>query len=70
MRAAVGDRIIVRGSHLGTPDRSAIVLAVEGADGAPPYRVRWDDDDHQSVFVPGADALVEHLPAIRTSDEA
>lgn len=68
MRAAVGDRIIVRGTHMGTPDRSAIVLGVEGAEGAPPYRVRWDEDEHESVYVPGADAVVEHLPAVRPPD--
>jgi hypothetical protein len=65
MRAAIGDRIIVRGTHHGVPDRGAMVLAVEGPDGGPPYRVRWDDDQHESLFVPGADAVVEHLPAVR-----
>jgi hypothetical protein len=70
MRANVGDRISVRGTHAGTPGRSAVVLAVEGIDGAPPYRVRWDEDEHESVFVPGSDAVVEHLPATRPADPA
>ena len=70
MRAAVGDRIIVRGNHLGSPDRSAIVLGVEGTEGAPPYRVRWDEDAHEGIFVPGSDAVVEHLPAIRPAESA
>jgi hypothetical protein len=65
----VGDKIIVRGAELGTPDRVALVLAVEGADGAPPYRVRWESDEHETVFVPGSDAVVEHLPA-RVADQA
>jgi hypothetical protein len=64
MRAAVGDRITVFGTRHGEPDRSCLVLAVEGADGGPPYRVRWDADEHESLFVPGADAVVEHLPEV------
>ena len=70
MRANVGDRISVRGSHAGIANRSAVVLAVQGPDGAPPYRVRWDEDEHESVFVPGSDAVVEHLPAVRPADPA
>ncbi len=66
MRAAVGDRIVVRGHHVGEHDRSAVILAVEGPDGEPPYRVRWDDDGHESVFFPGSDTTVEHYPATRT----
>ena len=64
MRVAVGDRIVIRNHRLGEQDRSGIVLSVEGDDGAPPYRMRWDDD-HESVFVPSGDATVEHLPAVR-----
>ena len=69
MRAVIGDRIIVRGMHIGQPERGALVLAVEGPDGAPPYRVRWDEDQHESLFVPGPDALVEHLPSPRSPDD-
>ena len=31
-------------------------------------RWRWDEDEHESVFVPGSDAVVEHLPAVRPAD--
>jgi uncharacterized protein DUF1918 len=65
MRAAIGDKIIVRSHQIGVPPRTAHVLAVEGPDGGPPYRVRWDEDEHESLFVPGPDALVEHYPAVR-----
>ncbi len=64
MRAAIGDKIVVRGHHAGDSDRDAVVLAVEGADGDPPYLVRWDEDGHQSLFFPGTDAHVEHYPAM------
>ncbi len=61
MRAAIGDRLVVRGHHVGDVDRDAVVLAVEGKDGGPPYRVRWSDG-HEGLFFPGPDTIVEHLP--------
>ncbi len=61
MRANVGDRLIVRGRHIGDHDRVAIILAIEGEDGAPPYLVRWQDDGHEGLTYPGPDAHV--LPA-------
>jgi Domain of unknown function (DUF1918) len=63
MRAAVGDKIVVRGHHVGDHERDGVILAVEGPNGEPPYLVRWQDDSHESVFFPGPDADVEHLPA-------
>jgi len=62
MRAAIGDEIAVRSHRVGAHDREAVVLAVEGSDGGPPYRVRWEDDNHEGVFFPGADAVVERYP--------
>ncbi len=61
LTAAVGDRIVVRGHHTGEPDRDAEILRVEGKDGGPPYRVRWSDDGHESLFFPSSDAYVEHF---------
>jgi len=62
MHAVVGDKLVVRSRHAGEHDREAIILSVEGPDGGPPYRVRWSDDGHESVFFPGSDAVVEHYP--------
>lgn len=64
MQAAVGDRIVVRGHKVGQHDRSGEVLAVEGENGAPPYKVRWDDTGHEDLFFPGLDAVVEHYPVV------
>jgi NADPH-dependent ferric siderophore reductase len=61
MRAAVGDRLVIRGHHVGDPDRDAEVLEVHGDDGAAPWMVRWSDDGHEGLFFPGTDAVVEHL---------
>jgi hypothetical protein len=43
MQASVGDRIVIRGHHTGEPNRDGEVLEVRGADGGPPYVVRWSD---------------------------
>jgi hypothetical protein len=60
MKASVGDRIILKGLHLGEPDRDGEILAVDGPEGAPPYRVRWEADGHVSLLFPSSDAIVEH----------
>ncbi len=66
MRAAIGDKIVVKGHHVGEHDREAVILDVEGSDGGPPYRVRWTDDEHEGVFFPGSDAVVEHYPVAKS----
>lgn len=60
MKAAVGDRIVIKGHHVGEHERDGEVLEVHGENGAPPYLVRWEDDGHESLFFPGPDATVEH----------
>lgn len=60
MRASIGDRIIIKGHHLGEPDRDGEVIAV-GRDGDPPFRVRWEDTGHEVLFFPGSDAQVQHF---------
>jgi hypothetical protein len=61
MKAAVGDRLIVHGHHLGEPERDAEIIAVLGEAGEPPFKVRWSDDGHVSELFPGSDASVEHF---------
>ena len=61
MKANVGDRIVIHGHHLGEPDRDCEVLAVDGVDGGPPFRVRWGDTGHEALFFPGTDATVQHF---------
>jgi hypothetical protein len=55
-----GDRLIVRAHHVGERERDAEVLEVLGEGGTPPYRVRWQDDGHESLLFPGSDVVVEH----------
>ncbi|MGQ0824503.1 MAG: DUF1918 domain-containing protein [Actinomycetota bacterium] len=61
MHATVGDRLVIKGHHVGELDRDAEILEVHGAGGAPPWLVRWTDDGHEGLLFPGTDAVVEHF---------
>lgn len=61
MHATPGDRIIIKGHRVGEPDRDCEVLEVADPDGAPPFRVRWGDTGHESLFFPGTDAAIQHF---------
>ncbi|MEU5975453.1 DUF1918 domain-containing protein [Streptomyces sp. NPDC047315] len=58
MHANVGDKLLVHGRTVGHHDRTAEVVEVLGEGGAPPYRVRFDDDGHECLVSPGPDAVV------------
>lgn len=62
MHAEQGDRIIIRGKSVETPDRHGEIIEVRGADGAPPYLVRFSEG-HESVVFPGSDFVIEHAAA-------
>jgi Domain of unknown function (DUF1918) len=61
MQASVGDRIVIRGHRIGEPDRDCKVVEVRNPNGEPPYVVRWEDSEHESLFFPGPDAVVQHF---------
>lgn len=61
MYASPGDRLVVRSSHVGAVARDGEIVEVRGPDGAPPYVVRWSDNDHQTLYFPGPDAYVQHF---------
>ncbi|MFX0580195.1 DUF1918 domain-containing protein [Nocardia nepalensis] len=56
--ANVGDRLLVHGHVVGQADRHGEIVEVRGAQGAPPYMVRFDDG-HESLVYPGPDAIIE-----------
>jgi hypothetical protein len=43
---------------VGAHDKFAEIIEVRGADGAPPYLVRFSDE-HESLIYPGPDCVVE-----------
>ena len=57
MRAKPGDRIILAGELVDQPTRAGEVLEARGADGGPPYVVRWEDG-HTSTMFPGPGAVL------------
>jgi hypothetical protein len=57
MRANVGDRLVVESNSDAVHRREAEVVEVRGADGAPPYVVRWEDG-HEALTFPGSDAHI------------
>ncbi|WP_425954844.1 dsRBD fold-containing protein [Xylanimonas sp. McL0601] len=59
MRATVGDRIVRASGHVDGAVRDGLITEVRGADGAPPYTVRWSDTGDESLVFPGGDCLVE-----------
>ena len=67
MFAEVGDELIIRSSQLNGAVRDAEILEVRGADGGPPYLVRWSDTGHESLIFPGRDAMVRHFEHRETS---
>ena len=62
MRAQVGDELTVKGRHQGDEERHGKIIKVDGANGAPPYVVRWRDG-HESVFFPSSGTEIQHHPA-------
>ena len=66
--ARAGDWIEVHGHVQGEPARRALVLEVLGTAGSEHYRVRWGDDEHESIFYPGPDATVK--PADKPAKKA
>jgi len=59
MKAKVGDRLVLEGTHVGDPRRVGIVTALRHEDGSPPYMVRWLDTGKEGLVFPGSEAHVE-----------
>lgn len=57
MHATVGDRLHVHGRLVGNADQEAEIIEVRGADGGPPYLVRYPDG-HEVLVFPGPDCVV------------
>ena len=64
MNAQVGDRIVIKGHHIGESERDGEILEV-GPGGGPTYRVRWGDSGREALFFPGPDAVVQPLAPSR-----
>jgi hypothetical protein len=54
----------VRAHHQGQATRDAKILGVLGGP-RPRYRVRWQDDGHESIVYPSEDVFIERPAAAR-----
>lgn len=63
MHANVHDQITVLAPNVDRAKREGEILEVHGADGAPPYLVRWADNGHEVLYFPGPDTLIHHSEA-------
>lgn len=59
MRAIVGDQLVQHGRVVGQHDKVGEITEVMGAEGNPPYRVRFPDG-HEAVCSPGPDSEIRH----------
>lgn len=58
MQAKVGDFLVVKGTTVDQHDQRGVITEVRSASGAPPYVVRWLNNDHVATVYPGPDAIV------------
>lgn len=73
MKAQVGDRLVVMSRHLDEPVEEGEILEVHGRDGEPPFVVRWEGGEHDTLMFPGPDARViphSDLTAPKASEHA
>ena len=57
MQARVGDQLWIESHSAEQHRREGEIIEVRGADGEPPFVVRWSDG-HEALLFPGPDAHV------------
>lgn len=58
MHADKDDQLVVNSHDVDREPRTGRILEVHGAEGGPPYLVRWDDSGRTALVFPGPDAHV------------
>ncbi len=69
MKADVGDWLVIKGTTTELADQRGLITEVHGADGAPPYVVRWLSTGHEATVFPGSDAIVVTAAEQKEADE-
>ena len=60
MEAQPGDHLVIDTLKLGVPPRRGEIVEVIPGQTGEHYRVRWEDDDHETIYFPAAGARIEH----------
>jgi hypothetical protein len=68
MYAQAGDWLVVEGRDITHHARRGQILSVSSPEGTPPYWVRWKDDGHEALVVPGPDTHVVSAANQATAD--
>ena len=69
MKANVGDWLVLKGTTTELADQRGLITEIRGADGAPPYVVRWLGSGHEAMVFPGPDALIVTVAEQQQVDE-
>jgi hypothetical protein len=69
MKAKVGDWLVIKGVTVDRPDQRGLITEVHSSDGAPPYVVRWLDNDHVATVFPGPNAIVVTAEEQKAADK-
>jgi Domain of unknown function (DUF1918) len=69
VKAKVGDLLVVKGTTVEQTDQRGTITEVRGAEGSPPYVVRWQATDHVATVYPGPDAVVVTPEEQEAADE-
>ena len=69
MKAKAGDWLVIKGTHVDQSDQRGLITEVHGADGAPPYVVRWLATGHVATVIPGPDAVVVTAAEQKAADQ-
>jgi hypothetical protein len=59
MRARPGDHLVIEPKKVGVAARRGEILEVLPGSGGDHYRVRWEDDQHESIYFPAPGARIE-----------
>ena len=59
MKANIGDRLVLEGTHADGRHRVGVITELRHADHTPPYLVKWLDNEHEALVFPGPDARIE-----------
>jgi hypothetical protein len=70
MHAQAGDWLFIQSRDLDHHARRGQILSVRSPDGEPPYRVRWTEDGHEALVVPGPDTRLVSAAAQLQADSA